>query len=194
VVKMPAKSRADKPSWFRPWLFKSVLLLSLVALFLGGVIWAGRWGLEQLRGRERYQIAFADIECATPAGMEKKKFLEEVQYYAAPALSGQINLLDESLRERLREGFAKHPWVEKVDDVEISPPKQIVVKLTHRTPALAVKFGGELLATDRTGVLLTKEAPTLGLPIYPGEAKAPKGVGLRWGDANVEAAARKALR
>jgi hypothetical protein len=126
----------------------------------------------------------------TPVGMERKKFLEEVQYYA-PGLPGHVNLLDESLRERLREGFAKHPWVEKVDNVEINPPKQIIVKLTHRTPVLAVKVGGDLLVTDRTGVLLPKDAPTLGLPVYPGEAKAPQGVGLRWGDPNVEAAARK---
>jgi len=124
--------------------------------------------------------------------MERKKFLEEVQYYAS--LSGRINLLDEALPDRLREGFAKHPWVEKVDGVEITPPKHVIVKLTYRTPALAVKFGGELLVTDRAGVLLPKDAPTLGLPVYDGDAKAPKGVGLRWGDPNVEAAARKAPR
>lgn len=190
---MPAKSRADKPTWFRAWLFKSALLLLLVALFLAGVIWAGRWGLEQLRGRERYEIAFIDIECDTPAGMDRKKFLDEVRYYA-PGLSARVNLLDDQLRDRLMEGFARHPWVEKVDDVEIKPPKQIIVKLTHRTPVLAVKFGGELLAIDRTGVLLPKDAPTLGLPIFAGEAKVPLGIGLRWGDPNVEAAARKAGR
>jgi hypothetical protein len=189
---MHAKSRAAKPSWFRTWLVKSVLLLSLVALFLGGVIWAGRWGLEYLRDRERYEIAFTDIECATPAGMERKKFLEEVQYYAR--LPGRVSLLDESLADRLRAGFARHPWVEKVDEVEIKPPRHIVVTVTHRTPALAVKFGDELLATDRTGVLLPKDAPTLGLPTYPGQAKAPQGVGLRWGDPNVEAAARNSPR
>jgi hypothetical protein len=187
---MRAKSRADKPSWFRTWLFKSVLLLSLVALFLGGVIWAGRWGREQLHERN---IPFTDIECATPVGMERKKFLEEVQYYA-PALPGHVNLLDEQLPQKLLEGFARHPWVEKVDAVEIKPPMRIVVTLTHRTPALAVKFGGELLAIDRSGVLLPKDAPTLGLPIYPVDAKAPQGVGLRWGDPNVEAAARKVER
>ncbi len=68
---------------------------------------------------------------------------------------------------------------------------RLIVTLTHRTPTLAVKFGGELLAIDRAGVLLPKDAPTLGLPIFQGEAKAPKGVGQRWGDPNVEAAARK---
>jgi hypothetical protein len=190
---MPAKSRAEKKPWFRAWLVKNALILMLVALFLGGVIWASHWGLEYLRGRERFEIAFTDIECETPAGMERKRFLEEVQYYA-PELSGRVDVLDEQLRDRLTDGFARHPWVEKVDGVEIKPPRRIVVTLTHRAPVLAVKFGGELLATDRTGVLLPKNAPTLGLPIYAAEPKPPRGIGQRWGDPNVEAAARKAAR
>lgn len=190
---MPAKSQAKKRGWFRAWLVKSVLLLALVALFLGGVILAGHWGLERLRGRERYEIAFAQIECEPPNGMDRKRFLEEVRYYA-PTLPARVSLLDDELRNRLTEGFAKHPWVEKVDDVAIKPPKEIIVKLTLRKPALAVPFGGELLAVDGAGVLLPKDAPTLGLPVYAGEPKAPREIGARWGDPNVEAAARKAGR
>jgi hypothetical protein len=187
---MPAKSRQEKPAWFRTWLFKSALLLALVVLFLGAVILAGHWGLEQLRGRERYDISLADIECEPPVGMDRKTFLGQVRYYA-PTLPERVNLLDEQLSDKLREGFAKHPWVENVTDVEIKPPRQVVVKLTHRTPALAVKLGADVFAVDRGGVLLPKDAPTLGLPIFEGDAREPKGVGLRWGDPNVEAAARK---
>jgi hypothetical protein len=40
-------------------------------------------------------------------------------------------------------------------------------------------------------VLLPRNAPTEGLPIYDGIAKAPQGDGKRWGDPKVEAAARK---
>ncbi len=193
-MKMPAKSRADKPTWFRRWLLKSVLLLTLVALFLGGVIWGGHWGLEHLRGRERYDLAFTDIDCATPVGMERKAFLEQVRYYAAPGLPERVNLLDEQLADKLREGFAKHPWVESVDDIKITPPKHVAVKLTHRTPVLAVKLGNDLVAVDGAGVLLPRNAPTLGLPVYEGEPREPKGPGLRWGDPNVEAAARQVPR
>lgn len=188
---MPAKSKLPKASWFRAWLAKCVLLLAIVALFLGGVIWAGHWGLEQLRGRDRYQIAFSDIGCEPPSGMERKRFLDEVRYYA-PSLPPRIDLLDEELAERVSEGFAKHPWVEKVESVEIKPPRQVIVKVKQRRPALAVPFGGEILVVDGGGVLLPKDAPTLDLPVYSGAAKAPRGIGLRWGDANVEAAARKA--
>jgi hypothetical protein len=191
---MPPKPRPDKTPWYRSWLLKSTLLLVLVALFLGGVIWAGRWGSEQLRDNSRYLVNFTELECEPPHGMDKKKFLDEVRYYASPRLPEQLHLLDDDLKTKLRDGFAKHPWVEKVDSVEIIQPKQIVVKLTYRTPVLAVKVGTDLLAVDGAGVLLPKDAPTHGLPIFEGNAKAPKGIGERWGDPNVEAAARKVKR
>jgi hypothetical protein len=183
------KLRPEPTAWYKSWLLKSTVLLLLVALFLGGVIWAGRWGLEQLQGSNRYNVAFADIECEPPVGMDRQKFLDEVRYYE-PRFPERLGLLDESLSPHLRQGFAKHPWVEKVDDVTIKPPKQIIVKLTPRAPVLAVHFAGEVLAVDRTGVLLPKNAPTLGLPMFDGDARAPKGIGQRWGDPNVEAAAR----
>jgi hypothetical protein len=194
VVKMPPKLRPDKPAWYKSWLLKSTLLLLLVALFLGGVIVAGRWGMDQISSSERYVIAFTDIECQPPVGMDRRKFLNQVLYYASPRLHERLNLLDEDLRKRLSDGFVRHPWVEKVDDVEIKQPKQIIVKLTLRTPVLAVNDGAKMRAVDATGVLLPEDAPTLGLPIYDGIAKKPQGAGLPWGDSNVEAAARKSKK
>ena len=127
---MPPKSRPEKSSWFPGWLWKSALLLVLVVVFLGGVIWAGRWGLEQLRGKDRYEIRFADIECDPPPGLTKADFLDEVQYLSR--LPKTLSLVDQKLQPQLREGFALHPWVAQVDDVEINPPKQIVIRMTYR--------------------------------------------------------------
>jgi hypothetical protein len=189
-----AKSRTDKKSpWFPGWLVKSAVSLSFVALVLGGVIWAGRSGLEQLRGRARYDVAFAEIECEPPVGMDRQKFLDEVRYYARE-LPAHLHLLNDDMPLQLREGFALHPWVEKVEAIEVTPPKQIVVRLTYRTPVLAVPFGPELHAVDCRGILLPNNAPTRGLPIYDGVAPRPIAVGKRWGDANVEAAAREQIR
>jgi hypothetical protein len=80
-----------------------------------------------------------------------------------------------------------------VDSVEINPPKQIVVKLTYRTPVLAVRLGDRTRVVDGHGILLPSDAPTLDLPLYGGEAKPPREdkAGARWGDPNVEAAARR---
>jgi hypothetical protein len=192
--RLMAKARPDKQSpWFPGWLLKTTLLLAFVILVLGGLVWAGRWGTEQLRGRPRYDVAFAEIECDPPVGMDRHKFLDEVRYYAR-SLPERLHLLNEDLPQQLREGFAMHPWVEKVDAIEIAPPKRVIVKLTHRTPVLAVPYGAELYAVDRHGVMLPNNAPTRGLPVYDGDAARPAGVGKRWGDANVEAAARELKR
>jgi hypothetical protein len=188
---MPPKSRPAEPAPPTGWLWKGTLLLVVAAAFLGGVIWAGRWAHDQLHGSPRYVVPFADIQCEPPAGLDRPKFLDEVRYYASPHLPENLDLLDDDLRERLSDGFGKHPWVDKVDAVEITPPKQIVVKLTYRKPVLAVRFDGKLLAVDAVGVLLPEKASTADLPIYDGTPPPPKGIGQRWGDASVEAAARK---
>ena len=138
--------------------------------------------------------AFADIECTTPVGMERQKFLEEVRYYA-PRLPERIHLLDEHLAEQLREGFAKHPWVEKVERVEIVPPHRVLVQLVYRTPVLAVRPGAQVRAVDRRGILLPTGAITDGLPLFQGTAKPPAGpAGTPWGDPAVEEAARNAAK
>ncbi len=187
---MPPKPSPEKSTWRQTWLLKCTLLLLFVALFLGAVIWAGRWGLEQLRGSDRYRADFSDIECDPPVGMKKQDFLDEVRFEAH--LPRQFSILEAELPVMLRTGFAKHHWVEKVDSVEINSAKHIVVKLTHRRPVLAVRVGDELRAVDGNGVLLYTNAPTAGLPVYEGNARPPQGrAGTRWGDPNVEAAARK---
>jgi hypothetical protein len=191
---MPAKARPEKSTPYKSWVLKSILLLALVALFLGGVIWAGRWGKDTLQDNPRYEVDFIEIDCEPPVGMNRKAFLEQVRYYASPGLPERLHLLGANLKIRLADGFARHPWVEKVDDVAILAPKQIVVKLTYRTPVLAVQDGTKLRAVDGAGILLPDDAPTVGLPLYEGAAKAPKATGERWGDPNVEAAARKLKR
>ena len=48
--------------------------------------------------------------------LSRKDFLGEVRY-VAPTLTEHFSVLDEDLPGALRAGFAKHPWVEKVDEV-----------------------------------------------------------------------------
>lgn len=185
---MPPKARPDRKSWFNGWVLKCASLLVLVAAFIGAIIAAAHWGLEHLRGKDRYEVAFNTIECPAPVGMECGEFLDEVRYVAR--LPKNLHLLDDDLPQRLREGFARHPWVEKVEGVEITPPRHIRVKLTLRTPVLAVPVGAKTLAVNGAGVLLPVNAPTRGLPLYDGDAQPPAGpAGTRWGDPNVEAAA-----
>jgi hypothetical protein len=195
-----AKARPPTISWLPWWLrgpvgrwaLRSVALLLVVAGFLAGVIWLGRWGQEQIHDQERYLVPFADVECDTPEGMERRVFLEEVEYHARPPLPDPVNVLDADLPDRLRAAFARHPWVEKVDGVTLTPPRHVAVRLTFRVPVLAVRWGNELRAVDGDGVLLPKNAPTRELAIYDGTPRRPRGPpGTHWGDSDLERAARK---
>src|SRR5439155_5919350 len=105
------------------WGLKTTALLVLVAGFLGGLIWLGRHGLEQIRGQDRYLVPFGDIECEPPEGLDRATFLGQVQYEAR--VPERLNVLDEELPRQLREAFARHPWVEAVDDVGLEPPRRI---------------------------------------------------------------------
>lgn len=170
-------------------LLHGAALLLVIAGFLGALIVLGRWGREQLRGRDRYLVPLAEIECVPPPGLERQEFLDEVQYLAE--LPARLPLLDEALPARLEAAFARHPWVERVEAVTITPPRRIAVRLTYRRPVLAVPHGGVLRAVDGAGVLLPRGAPTDGLPRYDGTPAPPRGgAGSAWGDAEVERRAR----
>src|ERR1043165_2726637 len=182
---MPAKLRSENSAWRQRWVLHAILLILVIAGFLSAIIWAGRWGLDRLRGSHRYDFAFADIECDPPASMSRADFLNEVRY-GPPPFSKTFNLLDEDLADRLRAAFQRHAWVEKAE-AEIRPPRRIVMTLTYRKPVLAVRVGEGIRAVDGNGVLLPKNAAIDGLPIYDGDAPAPaNGDGKRWGDARVQ--------
>jgi hypothetical protein len=173
----------------RRWLLQGLTLVLVVAAFLGGLVFLGKWGLEQIRGQDRYILPFADVDCAPPQGMERGEFLGEVQYFAR--LPEKLDLLDGELCQKLAAAFAMHPWVEKVDGVLLVPPRHVQVRLVMRVPVLAIPTRDGLIAVDRHGVRLPKSAATEGLPVFEEEARPPQGpAGTKWGDPKVEERAR----
>ncbi len=161
-----------------------------ICLVLGGVLVLGQLAQDRIRDRDRYTLPFADIDCAPPPSLSRRDFLDEVQYLAG--LPARMRLLDADLAQHLATGFARHPWVARVEQVEVVPPARVKVRLRYRRPVLAVRVGDLTRAVDEEGVLLPTKAPTSGLPVYPGEVPPPAGpAGTRWGDAKVEAAARR---
>jgi hypothetical protein len=175
----------------RKWLLQALALVLLVGLSLGGVIAIGRLAHVDLREQQRYQLAFADISCEPPPGLSRASFLDEVQYLTS--FPGSLDLLDPDLAERLAAGFGKHPWVARVERVEVVPPRLVRLTLVYRKPALAVPLRGQVRVVDGDGVVLPKSVSADGLPVFAGKAPPPAGpAGSRWGDAAVEAAARAA--
>ncbi len=186
---LPANAVGRVITWLLVWIAPVVG----VGLAVAGIFFLGQATRNRIRGEDRYTAAFADIDCLPPPGAKRADFLLEVQYLAEQP--DQLRLLDDGLPARLAGAFARHPWVERVERVEIVPPRQIRVRLLYRTPILAVTVGGQTHAVDGHGILLPATAPTQGLPVFPGHAAPPAGpAGTRWGDAAVEAAARAAVR
>jgi hypothetical protein len=175
----------------RRWTVKSLAVVLGVALILGGVIFLGRWTLERLRERDRHPFSFVDISCEPPPGLSHADFLDEVQYLGS--FPASLHLREPELAQRLARGFALHPWVAKVEKVEVVPPGEVRVRLRYRRPALAVPVAGQLRIVDSQGVLLPRGASGVGVPVYKGKASPPAGpAGTPWGDAAVENAARLA--
>ena len=178
-----------------PWgLLQALLPLAGALLVLALVCVLGKLAWESLGHLERYQILFNEIDCPAPPNMGRAAFLDEVQYLSG--MPGRLNALEEGLAGRLAEAFRRHPWVEKVDSVEVQSSQRIAARLTFRKPVLAVSVPGMgVRVVDRHGIVLPSTAPTDGLPLYSGSAAPPAGPsGTRWGDAGVEAAARAAAR
>jgi len=201
-------------------LLQLVALLLLVGLLLCGLIWLGAYAREQLREHERFQVAFADIECNPPAPLQRPEFLEEVRYHGR--LPERFSIFEDGLSDRLQIGFAQHPWVARVDKVELAAPRSVRVALVYRQPVLAVvvtpdlaakhspplpvgeRGRGEgladdpaklpLRAVDDQGVLLPKNVPLpRGLPILYRAPRPGGGAGRPWGDPGVLAAAQMAV-
>jgi hypothetical protein len=175
------------------WIFKSLLVLLVLVMALAGVVTLGRGALDQLRPHPRYQVAFRDIECTPPPGMSRQDFLDEVQYLAQ--CPDRLALLDEELSQHLVLAFARHPWVENVEQVEVRPPRQVQVRLVHRTGVLAVQSADGIRVVDAGGIVLPRGAPHAGLPRLEALFSSPRGpAGTRWGDPEIEAAARRAAQ
>jgi hypothetical protein len=196
------------------WLLKALMPLIAVALFLGGLLLLGRLTHDWLAGQDRATFALADADCPAPPNQSSADFVNEVQYLAG--LPERVNLLDDELPERLHDAFARHPWVDKVERVEVNA-QGVRVKLAYRVPVLAVVLSGAASdgkaamipirsgylgqkngtaparAVDGQGVLLPVAAVSDKLPVLIGPTKPPQTPpGTPWTDPTVQAAARTA--
>jgi hypothetical protein len=177
----------------RRWIVQGLLPALAPVLVLVGVIAWGQYSRDRLRTQDRYRLPFATIDCPSPPSLSRDDFLNEVQYQSS--LPDRVDLLDGDTPERLRQAFARHPWVERVDRVEILPEGGVRVDLVYRAPVLLVsgKSPTTFLTVDRNGVRLPSGKLPERLPRWSGPAaKPPQVPGTAWGDARIESAARLA--
>lgn len=181
------------------WLWRGgvqvLVLTAVLGLLFSGLMALARLTREQVRDSDRYTALFSDIDCAPPPDTSRADFLNEVRYLTD--FPERLPLLDDDLKQRLFEAFAQHPWVEKVERVEIVPPRQITVTVHYRTPVLAIAADGDskrlLGVVDRRGIALPAAAPSSDLPVFAGSNKErPSRAGTLWAEQGVTAAARTA--
>jgi hypothetical protein len=208
-----APARSAVPGPLRARVRQGLTLLVGLGLFLLAVVLVGKFTRQGIRDQSRYGVAFADIDCLPPKGERRGEFLAEVQYLAG--MPDRLQVLDPELRSRLADAFGRHPWVERVEQVAVLAPKEVQVRLTYRTPVLAVlsverpevqhatgeipagssvpnKGSASGRAVDGQGVLLPVTAKLGGLPVLWKKTLPAGPSGTPWGDAGVEAAARTA--
>jgi hypothetical protein len=158
VVKRARKAKGVTAGRRVPPVVAVLLTLGVAAAVLFGLSRLGDEARRNIGPRDRYAVKFADIRCDPPPGTTRETFLSEVRY--AANVPPTFQALDAELAPKLTAAFAAHPWVASVDAVAVDGPDAISVKLTYRTPALAL--GSR--AVDAKGVLLPTSAPTAGLP------------------------------
>ncbi len=138
------------------------------------------------------QIPFNRIEHPPLPAYVPATFLAEVR-----ALGRFPEVLDtgqSDLPARLGMAFARHPWVEKVERVQVLAPGRVRAELRFRTPAARIAHEGRTFLLDRHGVILPPISDgSSHLLEIRGVRTAPAGLpGQRWGDPAVETAAEVA--
>jgi len=138
--------------WLRGWAVVPAVLLGGLGLTLLGLYALERWTRERLHETAADRVAFTDIDCEPPPGRSKADFLHEVRYESG--LPAELSVLEDGLPDRLASAFAGHPYVGRVERVEITPDGKIRIQLTYRTPVLAVVNDGHSFQVDAHGVHL----------------------------------------
>jgi hypothetical protein len=186
----------------RKWILKAALVGGVFAMLLVGLVALANAVRDRARDLDRFSTPFAAIECTPAPPLLAGDFLSEVQYLGD--VPGRLHLLDADTPRRLAEAFARHPWVEQVERVEVTPARRVQVQLRYRVAVLAVRWkcadpgdvrsvapGYCRAALDAHGVLLPAKPDAPKLPTYDAGSLAPAGAaGTPFGAPTVQAAAR----
>jgi len=175
--------QAKQWNWF-PWLM-AALLLPPIALPIA-------FALNSFKG-ERGQAAFQSIALQPSAEQVSPNFLEEVR--ALGQFPDHLDTSDAALPGRLAEAFARHPWVERVERVQLGSRGRIAVQLEYRQAVALVEISGstQRQAITGKGIVLPAGADLerwRGLPVIEAAPPPAGKPGERWGHAAVESAAR----
>ncbi len=184
-----------------PFRWKRALTALLVATAIFGIVGVVGWYTirDDVALRPEYRLKAENVTVPERPDWVPEDFV--VRVLRSSGLITDGSLLDDSLAQKLAQGFAADPWVEEVRRVEIRFPSGADVDLVYRRAIALVEVPSQgLFPVDRHGVLLPTEyflelpAPKRdAMPRIQGPRTVPLGnVGTPWGDPLVQDAAKLA--
>ena len=189
----PHRKGAALPLLSVAW--KTAIATSLIVGVVYAIVRLGESAGQKVAARDRYTVAFTDLNVEPPLGLDRVTFLSEAQHLGnAPAT---LQAVDPNLGAALTAVFLNHPWVAEVVGVSVSPEAAVTVVLKYRVPVLAVTVAGEepLRTVDRGANLLPAlPPPPADLPVLLTARPAPTTPdGTPWADDVVRRATDLAL-
>ena len=138
-------------------MVRTLIALIFVLTFFAGLGLLGWYFVEKkIRIKPEYRLNAESITVTPPPNWVSERFIEEV--LRTSGLNNTGYLLDKTLPQQLAEAFIAHPWVERVEQVELRYPSGAEIKLTYRVPIALVETPGRgVLPVDRHGFLLPSE-------------------------------------
>jgi len=172
-------------------------IIFVFAVFVGLGILGWHFVKESVLKKQEYLLSVDKIVVSPPPDWVPDRFIEDVVRSSG---LNKTSLLDKTLPQKLMEAFTTHPWVEKVEQVDLRYPSGADIKLVYRVPTAFVEMSQRgIIPVDRNGVVLP------GYPsdvisdhqhkhlIIQGIQSMPLGsAGTLWGDPLVHTAAQLA--
>lgn len=127
--------------------------LVVVCALLGGTAWfLWQQMARTVITRGDYQLDLNEIELPPkPVWIRADVRFEALR---DASLDPPLSMLDTALPERLAKAYSLHPWVRRVEGVQITYPAHANIKLQYRQPAAMVELATGLLPIDGSGTLL----------------------------------------
>jgi hypothetical protein len=165
------------------------LIAIVLTLLIGGILYAVDRHLSE---PESYLVEFKRIEIPALPAYAPATLLTDVQ--TQNQFPDTVDTREPMLLKRLKEGFEKHIYVERVERVALLSSKRIEVRMNYRVPVALVMIRNAQIPIDRNGVILPA-VPGLEaelLPIY-GVNNLPSGlVWTFWASPDIVAAGQLA--
>lgn len=118
-------------------VFGAQALTGLLLLGFGASVWTSL--RTDVCEQEIYTVKESDFCVWDPPVWVSDRFVAEALELRAPeARTEKLNSLDPNLVDNLLIAFESHPWVEKVESIEVRFPARVDVRLTFKEPVAVV--------------------------------------------------------